>query len=66
MQNLRRANANSTSGFLGVSFCKRTGQWQAAIGLDNKRLHLGRHPTAALAGAAYMEAKLRLHPGSTI
>lgn len=38
----------------------------AAITVNRKQIHLGCHPTAAMAHAAYLEAKRLMHPGCTI
>ncbi len=39
--NCKISLANS-SGYKGVSFCKRTGRWQAYIGSEGRRKYLGR------------------------
>jgi hypothetical protein len=65
--NLRRAtasqnNANrcrprhNSSGYKGVSFCRRSGQWEAQIGWNGQNIHLGYFPTAQAAHAAYVAA----------
>lgn len=36
-----KLNSNSTSGFKGVSFNKRTNKWQAYASMDKKTVHLG-------------------------
>lgn len=52
---------NNTSGFKGVSQCRRTGRWRAKI-LHEYTVHrLGTFATAEAAAAAYDEAARRLH-----
>lgn len=63
-QNLKRAQSNNSSGFLGVSSCK--GSWKAQIGVGGKPRHLGTFDSPEAAHAAYIEAKRKLHPGCTI
>lgn len=65
MQNQRKAHADSKSGVMGASRT-RTGRWKACITVDKQFFYLGLFDTAEQAGAAYMEAKRRLHPGCTI
>ena len=40
MRNQKLSNANS-SGFIGVSWCNRSGKWRATIALDGRKKHLG-------------------------
>lgn len=66
-QNRRKPYANSTSGFLGVSKIKRTGRWTAQIMVNGMARHLGcsfRTPEDAY--AAYVAAKVKLHPFQTL
>jgi hypothetical protein len=65
-QNLRKAQKNNKSGFLGVSFCTRTSKWYSAITVNGARYYLGHHLTPELAHEAYLEAKRELHPACTI
>lgn len=44
---------NNTSGYKGVTFHKKTGKWQAAIGLGGRVHYLGLYATAELAANAY-------------
>lgn len=54
----RGMNRNNTSGYKGVTFCKLTGRWAAAIGYNGKNHHLGRYDTPEEAYAIYCaEAK---------
>ncbi|WP_082173928.1 HNH endonuclease [Methylobacterium indicum] len=59
MQN-SRIYCTNTSGFKGVSFCKQTGKWRAAITKNTRRVHLGRYPSPELAHAAYVRAAGRM------
>jgi len=65
-QNFRGPGVLNTSGFLGVSFCKRTGRFRATIRHGQHQRSLGYHETAEKAYAAYLKAKRELHPGCTI
>jgi hypothetical protein len=62
-QNQLRAQKNNTSGFLGVSWHKANKRWGAKIWANGQRLFLGLFDTADEAHAAYLAAKLQLHPG---
>ena len=77
VQNTRKPNRRSESGFLGVQAEKRPGRSQQArkfaakIGVTleggkKKLLYLGTFSTPEAAHQAYLEAKRRLHPGCTI
>ncbi len=62
-QNLmnRGANKGNSSGFKGVSFCKKDGKWAASICVNYKATNLGKFNTPEEAHAAYCEAGKRLH-----
>ena len=64
MQNQRRARADNTTGLLGVS--PHGERYRARIMLDGKPIRLGTFDTAEAAHAAYVAAKRRLHPASTL
>jgi hypothetical protein len=64
MQNQRRLPRNNSSGMVGVR--PRGRRFTAQIQVDGKAIHLGTFDTAALADAARVDAKRRLHPGCTI
>jgi hypothetical protein len=66
LQNLRAAQRNSKSGFLGVSWDERKQAWMARIGVNRRTVHLGRFKTAEEAHEAYKNAKRKLHDGCTI
>ena len=57
-QNLlnRGKNANNSSGFKGVSRCRRTGQYHAYVSIEGRRFFLGYHRSAKDAHAAYRAA----------
>lgn len=51
-----KLNCTSYTGFKGVHFHKPTGKWQAKIGVNRKRVHLGLYGTAEEAYVAYCDA----------
>ena len=53
--------SNNTSGFTGVSWHKRKGQWQVRIGADGVRKNLGYFDTREAAAAVYVANKVVLH-----
>ena len=72
LSNLRPANSaenqqnraiakNNAHGFAGATFNKRKGRWQAHIGHQKVRKHLGYYDTPQAAHAAYLAAKSVLH-----
>jgi hypothetical protein len=63
LQNQTRARRGSTSGLLGVSWHKHKEQWETKIMIDKRSQHIGYFHTPEAAHAAYLAAKLRLHPG---
>lgn len=65
-QNQRRAHKGSVSRFLGVYWRKDRKKWQATITVNRRPIHLGLFEREEDAGAAYLEAKRRLHEGCTI
>jgi hypothetical protein len=68
MHNVRKAQINNRSGFLGVSYSKRNASnpWVAEIWKNRKKIYLGYYSTPEQAHAAYLEAKRRLHPTCSI
>lgn len=57
----RAKSSNNSSGFTGVSFCKRYNCWQASIQFQRKPKFIGYFETPEFAAAAYAEAKSALH-----
>lgn len=45
--------ARNTSGYRGVTWCKRLGKWRAAIGVNYGKLSLGTHASITDAARAY-------------
>ena len=63
-QNVRSAQINNKTGYLGV--CEHGSSWRAQIKINGKRLILGSFPSPALAHAAYLAAKRVVHAGCTL
>ena len=63
LQNQTKPPKNNTSGFFGVSWHKRKKRWGAQIKVNGRKQHIGLFDTPEAAHAAYLVAKLRLHPG---
>ena len=55
-----RLSKNSTSGYKGVSYYKRDGNWWAKITHQGKLIHLGYHSTPEAAALAYDDAARKL------
>ena len=63
MQNQVRAQKDNKSGLRGVSWNKNKKRWEAGISVNGRNEYLGSFDTTEAAHAAYLVAKLRLHPG---
>lgn len=63
-QNRRKAHANNSTGFLGVS--PNRSRYAARIGVNDVYRHLGTFDTPEEAHAAYVAAKRAEHAGCTI
>jgi len=63
MQNQTKPPKNNISGYLGVSWRKDKKRWEARIMFNGRKQHLGYFSNPENANAAYLAAKLRLHPG---
>jgi hypothetical protein len=69
LQNQRRPHKTNSCGFLGVYLEKKSQKYIARLrvpGCAHGGHQIGRYDTAEEAGAAYIEAKRRLHAGCTI
>lgn len=53
--------SNNTSGFKGVSLCKRDQRWQAYIHINGRKKALGYHGTPEAAAKAYDKAAIKLY-----
>lgn len=60
-QNRRKAHRDSAHGFLGASWNRQHGRWQAKIMANGRRHHLGYFDTPEAAHAAHVSAKQHLH-----
>ena len=60
-QHNRTKSKNNTSGYKGVTWCKKTNAWMARIGINYKLIHLGRFISAEEAYDAYKEAAKKYH-----
>jgi hypothetical protein len=59
-QNLSIRKTNKT-GYVGVSWCKKTNKFYSRIHVNNKKIFLGYFETAELAYEAYAKAKITHH-----
>jgi hypothetical protein len=67
LQNQRKAESDSSTGFLGVKPCPgRPGFFLAQINFEHKRKHLGTFRSAEDAHQAYLTAKRELHSSCSI
>lgn len=57
----RGKQTNNTSGFKGVSWCKRDGKYGARIQINGEYISLGNYTDPKLAHEAYKAAAIRLH-----
>lgn len=65
-QNSRKARSDNASGFLGVSYHKRTKKYQAEIQVNCIQKYIGLYETPELAHDAYLTAKRLYHSTCTI
>lgn len=65
-QNQRCAHPSNSCGFLGVSFHKATGKFNARIQHKGRLLHLGLFDTPEAAHTAYVSRKRQLHSTCTL
>lgn len=66
MQNIKSAHADSSTGLLGISYCRSTNKWRAQIRSNGTKIHIGRYTTPEEAHAAYLQKKRELHDYGTI
>ncbi|MFJ7756290.1 AP2 domain-containing protein [Peribacillus muralis] len=55
LQNRNSIHPCNTTGYKGVSYCKRTGKYIAQIRVNKKHIWLGRHVTAEKAHEVYLK-----------
>ncbi len=60
-QHNRIEQRNNTSGYKGVTFCKRTGRWRAAIWVNDRPVYLGYFSSPEDASYAYKGAQTLFH-----
>lgn len=60
-QSNRKLSSNSSTGFTGVAFVKKSNKYKATIYKDSKPIYLGLYETAELASEAYKKAKAVYH-----
>ena len=65
-QNKRKAQKNNSHGNLGITYDKAKKLWRARITLAGTRIYLGKFKTQEQASNAYLQAKAKLHPFSTL
>lgn len=66
LQNQRKAHADNSTGFLGVTYRNREKCYLSRLYVKGRRYDLGQFPTPELAHAAYVEAKRQLHTGNVL
>jgi hypothetical protein len=65
-QNVAKQRRPTSSRYIGVSWAKREGRWEAYINHGGKQQPLGYFPTEELAYAAYLAAKAQLHTAQPV
>jgi hypothetical protein len=66
MQNLTKAHRSNKSGFIGVHRVKNqrlTKPWKASIKANGRNISIGHFDSPEEAHAAYLQVKMKLHPG---
>jgi len=66
LQNQRATPSHNRSTRVQGVYPAKGGNYSAAISINNRKKHIGTYSSIEEARAAYIEAKRRLHPGSTI
>ena len=62
-QNQQKAQKNSSTGYLGVSWSNQKRKFRASIVLNNKQIHIGFFNDKQQASQAYQKTKQKLHKG---
>lgn len=57
----RKSAKDSSSKYLGVSFCKKSNKWRAHISVNNKIKHIGTFKTEIEAALAYNKMAVKIH-----
>lgn len=57
----KKKSSNNTSGFKGVTWDSRRGQWKAKIGYNGKSIHIGYYDDPYAAAKAYDSASNKYH-----
>jgi hypothetical protein len=57
----RGPQTNNSSGYKGVVYDRSRNKWKAEIGVNKKRIHLGRFDSAEEAALAYNQASFKYH-----
>ena len=60
-QNIRRAQKNNSHGTLGITYDPKKQLWRARIGINGKRIYIGKYKSQEEAAKAYIEAKRTMH-----
>ena len=65
-QNQKKSQRGNISGYLGVSWDKKSNKWKSQIKTKGKNYHLGFFDNPKNAYEIYLEAKRKIHIGCTI
>ena len=65
-QNIRKPQKNNSHGTLGITYDPQKQLWRARIGLNGKRIYIGKYKSKEDAYNAYIQTKRSLHAFNTI
>ena len=65
-QNIKKPQKNNSHGTLGISYVPNKKLWRARIGVNGKRIYIGKYKSQEDAAQAYLEAKRKYHPFNTL